>query len=39
METLFVVLAFVGMFACGYFSCLLSLCLYVMRKDHERDQH
>ena len=39
METLFIVLAFIGMFGCGYFCCLLLFCLYVMGKENERDQH
>ena len=39
METLFIVLAFIGMFGCGYFCCLLLFCLYVMGKENESDQH
>ena len=39
METLFIVLAFIGMFGCGYFCCLLLFCLYAMEKEDERDQH
>ena len=32
METIFVILAFIGMFGCGFFLCLLLMCIYAMRK-------